>query len=153
MNGEQPQYSLSQDLARTLIPKLLQLIGLGVVFYFAIWLNLYLLNAKDSTKNYTLIITIIILFIAVIIELILIIIKISKNKYLFYQHKLEFKDQSIPFVNVTNVYLQKNLLDKIFNTGTIILYPNFKIEKISNVNQVFYYVQKLVQITKQKASS
>jgi hypothetical protein len=153
MNPEQPQYALSQDLARVLIPKLLQLIGLGIVFYFAIWLNLYLLDAEDSAKNYTLIISLIILFIAVIIELVLIIAKTSKNKYLFYLNKIEFKSRQIPFVNIKNVYLQKNFLDKIFNTGTIILYPVFKIEKISNINQIFYYIQKLVQRTKQQVIS
>jgi len=148
MNNEQPLYSLSPDLARILIPKLLQLIGLGIIFYFAIWLNLYLLDVKDTTKNYTLIISIIILFIAVIVELVLVVIKTKNNKYLFYPNKLEFKGQPIPFVNIANVYLQKNFLDKIFNTGTIILHPNFKMEKISNTNQIFYYTQKLVQRAK-----
>ena len=94
-------------------------------------------------------IAIIIMFIGAV----LIIAKTSKNKYLFYLNKIEFKSRQIPFVNIKNVYLQKNFLDKIFNTGTIILYPDFKIEKISNVNQIFYYIQKLVQRAKLQAVS
>ena len=150
MNAEQPQYTLKQSMKRILIPKTFQLIGLGAVFYFAIWLNLYLLAAKDSTKMYVTFGAFVVLIIAVIVQIILIVLKVNKNKYSFYPNKLEFKGQTIPYVNITNVSFSRNFLDKIFDTGTIILYPDFKIENVPNLNQVFIYVQKLVQIAKQR---
>jgi len=91
MNDEQPQYALKQDIKRVLIPKILQLISLGAVFYFAIWLNLFLLEVEDSIKFYVTIGAIIVLVIAVILEIILLIQKTNKNKYLFYSAQVGFK--------------------------------------------------------------
>ena len=148
MNDEQPQYALKQDIKRVLIPKILQLISLGAVFYFAIWLNLFLLEVEDSIKFYVTIGAIIVLVIAVILEIILLIQKTNKNKYLFYSAQVGFKGKEMPYVNVVHVSFRQNFIDKIFNTGTIILYPDFLIEKVPNLNQVYFYVQKLIQSAK-----
>ncbi len=150
MNGEQPQYALSQDLKRVIVPKILQLIGLGAVFYFAIWLNLVLLDVESSIKLYVTIGAAVILVIAVVLEIILMAQKVNKNKYLFYSNRLAFKGKEVPYVNITNVSFRQNFIDKMFTTGTIVLYPDFKLEKIPNLNQVYFYVQKLVQGTQQQ---
>ena len=145
MNGEQPQYALSQDLKRVLIPKILQLIGLGAVFYFAIWLNLVLLDVEDNIKLYVTIGAVIVLIIAVILESILLVQKVNKNKYLFYSARVGYKEREMSYVNVTNVSFRQNFLDKIFHTGTIVLNPGFLIEKVPNLNEVYFYIQKLIQ--------
>ena len=150
MAFEQPQYALKQDLKRVLIPKIFQLVGLAVLFYFAVWLNLFLLEVEDSIKLYVTIGAIIILVIAVVLEIILVIQKIDKNKYLFYAARVEYKGKAMPYVNVNNVSFRQDFIDKIFNTGTIVLYPDFLIEKIPNLNEVYFYVQKLVQSNQQK---
>jgi hypothetical protein len=153
MNGEQPQYALKQDLKRVLIPKIFQLVGLAVVFYFAIWLNLFLLGVEDSTKLYVIIGAAILLVIAVIVEIILVIRKINKNKYLFYPARVEFRGKAMTYVNVTNVSFRQNFLDKMFNTGTIVLRPGFLIEKVPNLNEVYFYIQKVVQSAQGKVMS
>ena len=150
MNNEQPQYTLSQDLKRVLVPKILQLIGLGAVFYLAIWLNLFLLDVESSIKLYVAIGAVVVLVIAVVLESILLAQKVNKNKYLFYSNRLVFKGKEVPYVNIKHVSFRQNFVDKMFTTGTIVLHPDFKIEKIPNLNQVYFYIQKLVQGTQQQ---
>jgi len=145
MDEEHPQYMLKQDLKRVIIPKIFLLIGLAAVFYFAIWLNLFLLEVEDSTKLYVAIGAGIILVIAVILEIILFVQKINNNQYLFYSRKVKYKGKEIPFVNVDHVSFRQSFLDKIFMTGTIVLHPGFLIEKVPNLNEVYFYIQKLVQ--------
>jgi hypothetical protein len=153
MDEEQPRYALKQDLKRVLIPKVLQLIGLGIGFYFAIWLNLFLLEAEDAIRLYVTIGVIIVIVIAVVLEIVLLIQKVDKNKYLFYSSKVSFKGKEMPYVNVDHISFRQNFFDKLFNTGTIVLHPGYMIEKIPNLNQVYFYIQKLVQLAKQKVST
>ena len=150
MNGEKPQYALSQDLKRVLIPKVLQLVGLGLVFYFAIWLNLVLLDVEDNIKLYVTIGAVVVLVIAVVLEAVLLIQRVHKNKYLFYSARVRYKGKEMSYVNIANVSFRQNFIDKIFNTGTIVLQPDFLIEKIPNLNEVYFYVQKLIQSSQGK---
>ncbi len=48
---EQPIYILPQKKSRALIPKILSLLGLGVVFYLGILLNLSLLNLRAGEES------------------------------------------------------------------------------------------------------
>lgn len=150
MNGEQPQYMLKQDLKRVIIPKIFQLIGLGAVFYFAIWLNMFLLEVEDSTKLYVTIGSVAILVIAIILEIILFVQKINKNPYIFYSARVEYKGKAISYVNVEHVSFRQNFLDKMFSTGTIVMHPGFMIEKVPNLNEIYFYIQKLIQSNQQQ---
>jgi len=150
MNGEQPQYVLKQDMKRVLIPKVLQLIGLGIVFYFAIWLNLFLLEAEDSTKLYVTIAAAIVLVVAIVLEIVLLLQKLNRNQYMFYSTRVEYKGKSMSYVNVDHVSFRQNFIDKIFMTGTIVLHPGFMIEKVPNLNEIYFYIQKLIQSNQQQ---
>ena len=140
---EQPLYIAYQDIRRVLFPKLIQMVALGALFYFGVWLNLYLLRVRSKTLVSIIAITGI--TILVILELWLVARKIKAHGYLFYPNKMEYKNKSVFYGNIKNIYMKKDFFDKLLGTGTINLYPYLKIEKVKNSEQIYSYVQRLVQ--------
>ncbi len=140
---EQPLYVVYQDSKRVLIPKAVQLIILGGLFYFGLMLNLYLLRVEDAKLiNLFAIVGITVL---IILQLLLISRKIKTEGYVFYSNRVEFGKKSVFYGNIRNIYFKRGLLDKMFGTGTIVLHPYMDIKKIKNSNQIYFYVQKLVR--------
>ncbi|MBR9691088.1 hypothetical protein GOV08_05385 [Candidatus Woesearchaeota archaeon] len=143
---ETPQYTLYLSIPRILIPKSLTLIFLGGFLYFGVWLNLLILNYIIPADYHLYIILGIIVL--VVMQAILNYIKFSNYKYYFYKDRLIFegkKQLTIMLNQVQNLAFSKDVIDKIFNTGIIILAPVHKIKYVKNTNQVYFYLQKLVQ--------
>ncbi|MBW2993459.1 hypothetical protein KY317_02705 [Candidatus Woesearchaeota archaeon] len=140
---EQPLYIAYKDIKRVLFPRFLLLIGLGIVFYLGILLNLYLLQVRDKTLICTL--SIIVIILLIVIQMFLILKRIKTKGYAIYSNRVEFGNKSIYYGNVKNVYYKRNFIDKLFDTGTIFLYPYLKIEKIKNSVNVYNYIKKLIQ--------
>ena len=141
-----PLYTIKQSVLRILIPKALKLLGLAIMLYLGVLLNLYMM--KKSIPSYINYLIIAVIFILVLIEALLTHNKILKNKYYFFPGRIELRGKepkTLDFRYITSVSISQNLLDKILRTGTINIEPDFKIGPISNCNQVYAYLQKLVQ--------
>ena len=140
---EQPLYIAYKDVKRVLFPKFLLLIGLGVLFYLGILLNLYLLRVWDKTL--ICVFSLVLIILLIVIQMFLIFKKIKANGYAMYSNRIEFGNKSVYYGNVKNIYYKREFIDKLFDTGTIFLYPYLKIEKIKNSVNVYEYMKKLIQ--------
>jgi hypothetical protein len=141
-----PLYSTKPNIIRVLVPKVFKLIGLAVLLYAGVWLNLLVMKKQiPSSINY---LVIAIIFVLVLIESLLTYLQTSKNKYYFFAGRVEFRGKlakTLDFRYVTNMFVSKNFVDKILGTGTILVQPDFVIGSVSNCDQVFAYLQQLVQ--------
>ncbi len=143
---ELPVYTIRASVLKILIPKAAKLLGLALLLYAGIWLNIYLMKRSiPDTINYLIIAIIAVL---VLIEALLAYNQTVKHKYYFFQGRIEFRGKqpkTIDFRYITNITVSKNFLDKILKTGTIVIQPEFKIRSIKNPDQVAAYLQQLVQ--------
>ena len=141
-----PLYSTKPSIVRVLIPKIFKLIGLAVLLYTGVWLNLFFMKIKiPSYINYLIIA---IIFVLVLIEALFTYMQTLKDKYYFFAGRVEFRGKlakTLDFRYVTNMSVSKDLVDKVLGTGTIVVQPDFRVENVSNCDQVFSYLQQLVQ--------
>ena len=144
-----PLYSTKPNIVRVLVPKVLKLLGLAVLLYAGVWLNLFVMSKQiPSSINYLIIAFI---FLLVLVEILLTYLRTLKDKYYFFVGRLEFRGKQVrtlDFRYVTDMVVSENFVDKILGTGTIVVQPDFRIENISNCDKVFAYLQQLVQRVK-----
>ena len=143
---ELPQYTLHLTIKRMLFPRILLLVVLAPIFYFGIWLNSRLLGIE--IPGFIAVFLILFLIILVIAQAILHYIAFQKFQYSFYTNRIEFegkKPRTFLFSDFEQATLKQNILDKIFNTGSIQLSKTFSIGPISNLTQVKTYVEQLVR--------
>jgi len=145
---ETPFYILYKSPKRVYFPKMFMMIGLSIVFFFGIWLNLIILDVSEQTKSITLAASAILLAILTAAETYSS-YKKSKEGYKFYQNRIEFMRETAYFGNVENVSLEKNLFDRLLNTATIVLHPNFRMKAVRNSGYMLNYMQQLIQRAKQ----
>jgi len=120
------------------------------LFYLGIQLNLYLLEVPISTFTAVLIISA--LFILFVFESIMTYSKADRLTYYFHDDKLTVQNKelrSIDYLDVQNTSIKQNLVDKVFNTGTIILAPDFSIKFINNSSQLYNWINQLVARSRQ----
>jgi len=143
---EFPQYVLKPNSARTLFPEFIRMFLLSLVFYVGLKLNFIVLGVK--VPFYVDIIALVALALLSIMQVILTKINQTKLQYNFYANRIEavgFKPKTILFADVKNILLKRSVFDNMFSTGKVVLEPDFEISNIPNANQVYAYVQKLVQ--------
>lgn len=141
-----PNAIVYKDAKRVLIPKIALLLTLGVVFYLAVFFNLKLL--KININLLTNIVILFVLIILIILQLFLDYLKIPKDSYKLYSDRIIHADkEQLLFKDANQLNFTRNFLDKLFNTGTIKLSPGFAIENISDVNNVYFYLQKTIRPT------
>ncbi len=139
-----PQYVLKPNLKRLFIPQIFKLIALGALLYLGVYVNIEVFEIGLSKNIFYMIYAAITLIITS--DLILIYLKYSKQAYDFYSDRVEIKGkrpETIYFSQILNISFKRNFLDKIFNTGTIIL-GDSEIISVENSNRVYFYIQKLV---------
>lgn len=142
---ELPQYTVFVEVPRLLFPKTLQVILYSLLFYIAIWLNFFILK-KEVSFGVNVIIMLVLL-IVIITSIVLNYIKFSNYQYRFFSNRVEYYGKTqgyIMYNQIRGLEVEKNLVDKIFNTGTINL-GSFSINFVPNLNQVYFYVQKMAQ--------
>ncbi len=133
-------YTLKSKISRVLIPELIKVLSLSMLFYGAIMLNLFLLNITLAPLWHIIILTT--LFILSCIQSYL---KIKKlPTYSFFNDRITDNKSTIYF-NKANLSIEKNLLDKIFETETFVLADEFKMHYIQANNQTYTYIQSLIQ--------
>lgn len=135
-----PLYTIIPDHKRIIIPEVLKLISLYALLFFALFLNFKLLKI-DSTILLS--ILTIVLFFAFIVHIFIFSSGKLKIQYYIYPniiYKMGKKESSLQFYQIKDTALNKNFLDKIFNTSSIILTPTFSIEHIQNGDQIYKYL-------------
>lgn len=147
---ETPLYSTGLSLKRILIPKSLTLLFLGGFLYAGVALNLIILNIQIPAEWHLYIV----LGIAVLIVLqgLLNYLTFSNFRYHFYYDKIIFvgkKEIVISYSQIQGLSADQDQFDKFFNTGSIFLSPVHKIMAIENTNQLYFYLQKLLESYKQ----
>lgn len=142
---EVPLYTVKQDAERTLVPKLFQLIFLSAVFYFGIWVNTYLIGVEEKTKHAINLITLAALVVLFVVEMISAYIKTEHKTYNFFSNRVEYGRKIVFYGNIQRIYFKRNVLDKIFNTGTIVLSPYLELKRAKDINQIYFNAQKIVQ--------
>lgn len=137
------------------MPKIILLIFLGILFYIGIWVNFYLLDKKIPV--YINIMLVILVILLLIMDFILSYIKYSTYEYRFYNNIIEIdlnrKDtRTVEYKNIKNVNYEKNLWDKILNTGSLTInLKNNKKQKISFIDHsknYYMYLKKIIELNK-----
>ena len=143
---ELAQYTIKPNIVRIVAAKILYLLLLGILMYFAVWLNLYLLQITVPPGINLLIIMIILAIL--LLQIAITYIKFSKTKYFFFPDRIEYKGKKpkiFYFASTQRIYIKRGIADKILKTGNIIIEPDFQIKFVSNVKQVYTYTQALIQ--------
>ena len=58
------------------------------------------------------------------------------------------KTKTIYFSQIASINMDTDVFDKLFNTGKIVLEPGFLIKSIKDTNQMYIYIQRLIQYAK-----
>jgi hypothetical protein len=145
---EQPIYILSQKKSRSLIPKIFSLLGLGVIFYLGILLNLSLLNLRAGEESIVKLIGLGVVFAIVVLGVYLAIHHVRLS-FKFYNNRIMQGKKKITYVEITNTKMKQNILDKIFKTYSIELGKNFYLRHIPTSINIENYLQQLIQYAQQ----
>jgi len=144
-----PRYTIKPNVLRKVIPQLITTAALCAVFYLGIYINIYLLEIfiPPNVKN----LIFVVLGLLVVVQGLLSYIQISKIRYSVYDNRVQMESsnpQYAMFNSIQEIKIMRNAFDKIFNTGTVVIYPGLKIEAIPNVDQVSDYLKQMMQYTR-----
>lgn len=142
---ELPQYSARPRKARALVPELIKLASLGLVFYVGISINLSLLQITVSLSIN--IIMLLAIFTMVALQLLLTYLNLSKTAYEFYLDRIDVKGKkprSLHYYDVHDMKITKGFLDKIYNTGTVMINPKFKLSNVEKPEELLNYLRGMV---------
>lgn len=143
---ELPIYTTKSNVFAVLMPKFLKVLGLALLLYAGIWLNLFIMDITlPDNINYLIIAIIIVL---VLIETLLTYNTAANSKYYFFPGRIEFrgkKPAGMDFRYATSISVSRNFIDNLLNTGSINIEPDFKIKSIPNCDKVYAYLQQLIQ--------
>lgn len=146
---EAPEYIIKPNAVRLLISQLLVTALLAGLFYVGIAINVSLLGLNIPTTINWLIAAV--LSLLILIQGMLTYVQASKTQYFIFRNRVELpgtKPIYVMFNTVQEIKRKKNFLDKMFNTGTIILGPNIKLKGIPNFEQTLAYITQMVQYSR-----
>lgn len=148
---EQPQYVLKPNLKRLFIPQIFKLAALGAMLYLGVYVNIVLLGIDVSKSAFHIIDAAVALVVAA--DLAMIYMRYLKCAYYFYSSRVEVIDKKtnvVYFSSAPALSFKRNFLDRVFNTGTILV-GNVELKSVENSNQVYFYIQKLMEYGKNYA--
>ena len=143
---EVPQYTLRPSTNRMVAPWILKLLGLAIVFYVGIYLNVKLI-LKMSIPAYINLFIFAFLILLVVSQVIIYHVRFGKYKFKFYTNRVDYeakKTSTFLFSQFESIDLKQNMFDKMFNTGSILLNKDFVIGPIANAKQMKTYLEQLV---------
>lgn len=146
---DQPPYTIRPNVKKILLTKLLLLTGLSVLLYIGARMNLALLKIELTQKLHFIIIACI--AIIAILDILLHIIKATKTTYLVFADKVEITDKKhsmLQLRDVQTIVVNRGIIDTWLGTCTIQLAPHFFIKDIPNSNQIYIYLQELIEYAK-----
>lgn len=138
-----PLYRLRPLISRLLLPQLFKMIFLAIILFFAVFLNIKIMGI---VLDIMIIVYVgIFIFTIVMINLFLIYTNKKTIEYDFYPNRIVLpKGELILFHELQSVRTQKNKLDKIFDTETIIL-KDKKLDGIQNGQKIKEYIEALIK--------
>lgn len=146
-NLGQPVYVLPQNKKRTLIPKTLLLVGLGVIFYLGILLNVAVLNLNAEEETLVKLIALIVLAIIVGAGIFLDYHQASQP-HTFYQDRLIVEKKEHFYHAIEKVERKQNFWDKLFKTYSVDLGEDVVLRNIPLTIPIEGYIQQLVAYAK-----
>ncbi|MEK6969009.1 MAG: hypothetical protein AABW48_01130 [Nanoarchaeota archaeon] len=144
---ETPLYVLPQSKSRTLFPKIVSLVILGIIFYLGILLNIYLLELGAEQETIVKLISLI-LFILIVVSGIIYSVYKAYQPYNFYRNRITLGKEAIYYVNITNTAPHQDPLDKLFHSYSINLSTKFFLRHIPEQIQLQSYLQQLIDYAK-----
>ncbi len=147
LTTETPLYTLLQSRKRALMPKAVALIGLGIIFYLGILLNISFLqlNAAQETM---------VQLVALLVLLSIIILGVYqehhqvKQPYNFYKEHLIIGKKEVDYHGIAEVARKQNWLDKWFKTYYLDLGNKQVLKNIPAEVDVESYLKQLVEYVK-----
>lgn len=146
---ELPEYIVRPKASRIVVSQVIITFFLAVLFYVGIVINLNLLGLPLPSSVRWLIIAVLLLL--VIVQGLLSYLQSSKIQYAIYKNRVEIlgpKPKYIMFNTIQNITSKHNFFDKIFNTGTIILGPNFTCRAVPHFEQMIPYLNQMIQYSR-----
>lgn len=120
MPYEQPIYSVLPHQGRALVPKALSLIGLGIIFYIGVLVNVTLLDLRATEETVVKVVALAVVLCLIIVGIILA-RRHTMRPYVFYRDGIEVNEIKIRYSTITIVDTKQNLWDKIFTTQKIVM--------------------------------
>jgi hypothetical protein len=147
---ELPIYSIKQNSARVLLPRISILLLLSAMLYLGIRINFYVFNLDfPDIINTAVTAGIIILIVA---DVFMTKSRNKENKVYFFSDRIEIrgKDNSVIMLGtVRDAEVRKNLFDMMFKTGKIVLNSGQTIKNINYPDRIRDYIIQLVRRTPQ----
>lgn len=140
-------YILPQQKKRFLIPQITLLLFLSIIFYLGVLLNVSLLELSPAQETKIKLISLLLLVFLFILGVFLN-FKKAQQKYYFYADRLVFQKKEIFLNQIQSLEEKKNLLDKLFQTYSLVLNTNFRIKYIPQGVLLKDYLQKLINYSK-----
>ncbi|MBI1970123.1 PH domain-containing protein [Candidatus Woesearchaeota archaeon] len=147
----QQNYVLSQNQKRVLVPKALLLMFLTGLFYFFVLLNIWLalelklLRMKPPIAVHIIVLLLLGVFAA--IQMVLDVRRLHQRQYLFSEESVSKTGHNqfmIPYTNIVSMIVKRNVIDRLFGTGSIVLNSKFVIRSVDHVDDVYRYLRGLV---------
>src|SRR3989344_1970850 len=142
--AEKPIYLLPQLIKRSMVPKIISLLALGLIFYLGVLLNVALLNLTAGQETLTKFGSLVLLLFLIAVGLFLS-LRHSHENYLFYPDRIEFYRKRIYYREIINTSHKQDFWDKVFKTNSYNLGNNFYLKHLSQqINMEDYLKQLLV---------
>ena len=148
---ERPLYILAQNKKRALIPKIVSLIGLGIIFYLGVLLNVSLLNLSASAESVVKLVSLILLLLIIFLGFYISFHR-ATQAYKFYHNRIFFNKKEISYLEIVNTNPKQDFFDKLFKTYTIGLGKNFYLRNIPQTIQIKNYLEKLINYAKSQSA-
>ena len=149
---EKPLYILKKKVSRSLIPKILSLLILGIIFYLGILLNLSLLELDGETETIVKMTSLIIVLLIIIIGIVLS-YRHAHQPYKFYHANIVQNKKSLPYVKIANTEEKQNFIDKLFKTYHIDLTDKFSLKHIPQKTDIKNYVDQMIIYAKKNQTT
>lgn len=146
---QRPLYILPQVKSRAIIPKIINLLVLGAVFYLGVLLNLSLLKIDQQTNNLIQIVSAMAIIFCILLGIIIAIIKAGRN-YQFYRDRIAIGKKQILYREIKSVAGKKGFWDKLFQTYRLSLDNQMIIKNIPQTVNIADYIKKLIDYSSQQ---
>lgn len=149
LTTETPLYTLLQSKKRALMPKAVALLGLGIIFYLGILLNISLLELNASQET-------LVQLVALLVLLSVIILGVYqehrqvKQPYNFYKEHLIIGKKEVDYHSIAEISRKQNWLDKLFHTYSLDLGNKQILKNIPAEVDVESYLKQLVEYAKKE---
>jgi hypothetical protein len=143
---ELPIYSIKQNSARILLPRVIILLLLSGMLYLGIRVNFYVFN-MDFPDMINTVVTAGIIILAVA-DVFMTKSRNRENKVYFFSDRIEIrgKDNSVIMLGtVRDAEVRKNLFDMLFRTGTVALSSGQTIKNINYPDRIRDYIVQLIR--------